>query len=480
MPNAVFSMSSRINAAARLERLPFSSYHRLLFFVIALAFFFDSVDLGTMTFVLGSIKSEFGLSTATAGLVASSSFVGMVVGAAVAGLLADRFGRKPVFQWSMVLWGVASYLCSTAHSVETLIGYRVLLGIGMGMEFPVAQALLSEFVPTASRGRLIALMDGFWPLGFITSGIAAYFILPAFGWRSVFALLAVPAVFVLIVRRIVPESPRWLEHRGRMREAESVLSLIETNVMRSCGLSALPSPPPGHEVPPIARSHGAFREIWSGVYRTRTLMVWTLWFFALLGFYGLTSWLGALMQQSGFAVAKSVLYTVCMSLAGIPGFLCAAWLVERWGRKPTCVASLTGGAVMAYLYGQAALHGGSVALVICAGLAMQFFLFGMWAALYTYTPELYGTGARATGSGFASAIGRVGSLIGPYVVGLVLPTFGQSGVFTLGACSFAVAAIAVAAMGIETKGLALEALGRAGPAVSDEAGQVVTLDELRQ
>lgn len=459
MPNAVPSPSSHAHAAARLERLPFSSYHRLLFIVIALAFFFDSVDLGTMTFVLGSIKTEFGLTTAAAGLVASASFFGMVAGAAVAGLLADRFGRRPVFQWSMVLWGVASYLCSTAHSVEALIGYRVVLGVGMGMEFPVAQALLSEFVPTASRGRLIALMDGFWPLGFITSGIVSYWVLPAFGWRSVFALLAIPAAFVLIVRRIVPESPRWLEHRGRIREADSALSLIEAKVMRAAGLSALPVPAVTMDTPPALRSRGAFREIWSGVYRGRTIMVWTLWFFALLGFYGLTSWLGALMQQAGIAVAKSVLYTVWISLAGIPGFLCAAWLVERWGRKPTCVASLTGGAAMAYLYGQTALHGGSVALVICAGLAMQFFLFGMWAALYTYTPELYGTGARATGAGFASAVGRIGSLIGPYAVGLVLPTFGQGGVFTLGACSFALAAIAVAAMGIETKGLALEALG---------------------
>jgi putative MFS transporter len=188
----------------------------------------------------------------------------------------------------------------------------------------------------------------------------------------------------------------------------------------------------------------------------------------LLSFYGLTSWLGALMQQSGITVTKSVLYTVLISLAGIPGFLCAAWLVERWGRKPTCVASLMGGAAMAYLYGQAVLHGAGLALVISAGLGMQFFLFGMWAALYTYTPELYGTGARATGSGFASAIGRIGSLIGPYVVGLVLPVFGQGGVFTLGALSFVLAAAAVAVLGIETKGRALESLSSDVGAVADE------------
>jgi putative MFS transporter len=448
---------ARPSAAARLERLPFSGYHRTIFIIIAAAFFFDSIDLGTMTFVLGSIKTEFKLSSAMAGLVASASFFGMVLGAAVAGLLADRFGRRPVFQWSMVLWGIASYLCSTAHSVDALIFYRVLLGIGMGMEFPIAQTLLSEFVPAASRGRLVALMDGFWPLGFITAGIVSYFVLPQFGWRTVFALLAIPAVFVLIVRRVVPESPRWLEHRGKPAEADAVLIGIEAKVMKANGLTSLPAPSMLAE-PASASTQGAFREIWSAAYRQRTIMVWLLWFFALLGFYGLTSWLGALMQQAGFAVTKSVLYTMLISRGGVPGFLCAAWLVERWGRKPTCIVSLVGGGVMAFLYGQTALHADSVSLLICAGLLMQFFLFGMWAVLYTYTPELYGTGARATGSGFASAIGRVGSLIGPYAVGVVLPVFGQGGVFTLGALSFAVAALAVWMMGIETKGLALESL----------------------
>jgi putative MFS transporter len=311
MPSAAspsVNSPARPSAAARLERLPFSGYHRIIFIIIAAAFFFDSIDLGTMTFVLGSIKTEFKLSSAMAGLVASASFFGMVLGAAVAGLLADRFGRRPVFQWSMVLWGVASYLCSTAHSVDALIFYRVLLGIGMGMEFPIAQTLLSEFVPAASRGRLVALMDGFWPLGFITAGIVSYFVLPQFGWRTVFALLAIPAVFVLIVRRVVPESPRWLEHHGKPAEADAVLVGIEAKVMKANGLTSLPAPSMLAEPVPAAKQ-GAFREIWSAAYRQRTIMVWLLWFFALLGFYGLTSWLGALMQQAGFAVTKSVLYT---------------------------------------------------------------------------------------------------------------------------------------------------------------------------
>ncbi|EMJ9961063.1 MFS transporter [Pseudomonas aeruginosa] len=447
------------SAAERLERLPLSPYHRLVFVIIALAFFFDSMDLAMMTFLLGSIKAEFGLDSAQAGLLASSSFFGMVIGAALSGMLADRFGRKPVFQASIVLWGLASYLCSTAGDLDSLTFYRVLLGIGMGMEFPIAQSLLSEMIPAGRRGKYIALMDGFWPLGFVAAGCLSYFLLPLTGWRSIFLVLALPAVFVLAIRFLIPESPRWLEQAGRREQADRVLRDIEARVMRSLGLTELPPP---LRQPQRERSRpgffSAFAELWSPAYRRRTLTVWGLWFFALLGFYGLTSWLSALLQQSGFAVTQSVYYTVLISLAGIPGFLCAAWLVESWGRKPSCVLMLLGGGAMAYAYGQTAVFGGSLALLIGFGLAMQFFLFGMWAVLYTYTPELYPTSARATGSGFASAVGRIGSLLGPLVTGLVLPLTGQGGVFTLGALCFGVAALVVWAFGIETRGRTLEEL----------------------
>ncbi|MDE1165732.1 MAG: MFS transporter [Pseudomonas sp.] len=447
------------SAAQRLERLPLSGYHRLIFLVIALAFLFDSMDLAMMTFLLGSIKAEFGLSTAQAGLLASSSFFGMVVGASLSGMLADRFGRKPVFQWSIVLWGVASYLCSTAQSLETLTLFRVLLGIGMGMEFPIAQSMLSELIPAKNRGRYIALMDGFWPLGFVAAGVLSYFLLPLVGWRDIFLVLAVPAVFVLAVRFFIPESPRWLEQVGRQAAADRVLLGIEAKVMASLKIDQLPTPvalPRGKSAPPGFLS--AFYALWSPLYRKRTLMIWSVWFFALLGFYGLTSWLSALLQQSGFAVTQSVYYTVLISLGGIPGFLVAAWLVEAWGRKPTCVLTLLGGGAMAFVYGQSAVFGGNVGLLIASGLLMQFFLFGMWAVLYTYTPELYPTSARATGSGFASAVGRVGSLLGPLVTGLVFPITGQGGVFALGALCFVLAAVIVGLFGIETRGRTLEEL----------------------
>ncbi len=435
--------------AARLERLPLTSYQRGIFGIIATAWLFDSMDLAALTFVLGSIRQTFQLSTAEAGLLSSMSFLGMFVGAASAGLLADRFGRTRVFQVSMIFWGLGSLCCGLSSTVTLLGASRLLLGFGMGMEFPVAQSMVSEIMPAANRGRYIALLEGFWPIGFVVSGLLSYVVLSVADWHWVFILQAIPALFVLVIRRYVPESPRWLAAHGHAARAEATIRAIEHKVSLRLGGAALP---PAERPQAVDTASGGPASLFSGIYARRTAMLWTLWFFALLGFYGLTTWLGALLQAKGFPVTKSVFYTILISLAGIPGFLCSAWLVESWGRKATLALNLIAGAVACYAYGSAA----DQTQLIAAGLCMQFFLFGMWSALYAYTPELYPTRIRATGTGFASAIGRVGSLIGPYVIGTILPTAGQAGVFALGAGAFAVAAIAVMVLGEETRGRTLE------------------------
>lgn len=441
-----------VMVAARLDRLPMTGYQKMIFAIIATAWFFDSIDLGSLTFLLGSIKAEFGLSTAQAGLLSSMSFLGMFLGAAISGMAADRFGRKLVFQVSMIFWGLGSLWCYYAPDAATLGYARLLLGFGMGMEFPVALAIVSEFVPTKKRGRYLAILEGFWPLGFIAAGLLSWFFLANFTWREMFLCQAIPALFLFVVRFFVPESPRWLADRGRDREAEKVMSEIEAKVLaRLPAGTRLDEPKPLPAVQRGARRF-SFMELWSGTYASRTVMIWLVWFFALLGFYGLTTWLGALLQAQGFTNTKSTAYIVLIALAGIPGFITAAWLVDACGRKGTLALMLVGAAISAYAYGNAP----SFALLIAFGLVMQFFMFGMWSALYAYTPELYPTRARATGAGCASAVGRIGSLIGPSLIGVVLPNLGNGGVFALGAGSFIVAALAVLILGVETKGKSLE------------------------
>jgi putative MFS transporter len=428
-----------------------TSYQRGIFAIIATAWFFDSMDLGALTFVLGPIRQSFGLSTSQAGLLSSVSFLGMFIGAASAGVLADRFGRTRIFQVSMIFWGLGSILCGFASSVETLAAARILLGFGMGMEFPVAQSMVSEIIPANQRGRYIALLEGFWPIGFIASGILSFAVLSVADWRWVFILQGIPAIFVLIVRRYVPESPRWLASHGEAARADAVMSEIEAKVSRRLNGAPLPAPSP--QLIDQQRSHG-LSTLFAPGYARRTVMLWCLWFFALLGFYGLTTWLGALLQAKGFPITKSIFYTILISLAGVPGFLTAAWSIEALGRKITLIGALLGAAIACYFYGAAS----DQTQLIVAGLCMQFCTFGMWSALYAYTPELYPTQVRATGTGFASAIGRIGSLIGPSLIGFILPTAGQSGVFALGAGAFVIAALVAVILGEETKGRTLESI----------------------
>lgn len=446
--------ASDVMIAARLDRLPMTGYQRMIFTIIATAWFFDLLELGSLTFLLGSIRTEFGLTTAQTGLIASMSFIGMFLGAAISGMAADRFGRKLVFQISMIFWGFGSLWCAYAPDAETFGYARLLLGFGMGMEFPEALAIVSEFLPTEKRGRYLAILEGFWPIGFIVAGLLSLFFLTYFEWRTMFIFLAVPAAFLLVVRIFVPESPRWLADRGRTQDADRVMSEIEAKVAKRLPAGqtlAEPKPLPSR---PRGERRFSFLELWSDGYAGRTLMIWTVWFFALLGFYGLTTWLSALLQEAGHSVTQSVTYTITISLAGIPGFIAAALLLDKWGRKSTAVLMLVGSAVAAYFYGNAA----STTMLVVYGLIMQFFLFGMWSVLYAYTPELYPTRSRATGAGCASAVGRIGSLVGPYVIGIVLPVLGNGGVFALGAGSFILAALAIGLFGIETKGRSLEAI----------------------
>ena len=438
------------NIVGRLERLPMTGYQRRVFAVIASAWLVDQVDVALLTFLLGSLTREFHLSPLAIGWLAATTFAGQLVGNLVAGTASDLYGRRRVFQATMLLWGAASFGAALSWSVASLMAFRFLIGIGVGGEAPVAQALVSEFVPAAVRGRYVAIMEGFWAVGFVLSGAISWLVLPLLGWRWVFVAVGALACVVFVVRRAVPESPRWLADRGRMAEADAILTHIEGEVERRSGR---PLPMAGT----IATSEGGgtpWTTLFAPAYASRTMMAAGLWFFALLGYFGLSSWLGVLLVAKGFSIAKSVGFVTLITTGGIPGFAAAAWSLEHFGRKPTTIVFLLASAGAAYVYGAMT----ALAPLFLAGFVMQFFLFGMWSCLYAYTPELYPTRARATGAGFASAVGRLGAIAGPVIVGALVADIGQPAVFALGAGSFVVAALLVLTLGIETRGRLLETL----------------------
>jgi MFS transporter, putative metabolite:H+ symporter len=442
--------SSILNLSQRFERLPFTGYQQKIFAIIATAWLFDSIDLASLTFVLAPISDEFGLSGGQTGLLASASFAGMFVGATTAGMLADRFGRKVVFQTSMILWGSASLLLALSWNWESLMIFRFLLGLGMGAEFPIGLSLVSEFMPSEKRGQYIGFLEGFWPIGFITAGALSLVLVPTVGWRSVFVLQGVAAVWVLIVRRIVPESPRWFESRGQYDEADETMKGIEAEVQKRHG-TPLPEPQPARFAERVFTGFSFF-ELFTAGYLRRTVMIWLAWFFVLLGYYGITTWVSKLLADRGFEITGAIGYVLLMALWGIPGFISASLLLERIGRKTTLSAYVILSAVAAFFYGQA----DSLLWLIVAGSFMQFFFFGMWSALYAYTPEIFPTRARGVGAGTASSMGRLGALLGPALVPVVLAGYGNAAVFTLGAVSFVIAAVVVLVFGPETNKRVLE------------------------
>jgi len=438
----------------RLERLPVTSYQTTIGLIICFSWFLDDLDLGGMTFMLSTLAQQFHLNPIQMGYLGSMSFAGMLVGTLFTGLYADKIGRRTILLWAMCLWGLAGLLCAISWNIQSLFCFRFLLGMGLGMELPAAHAMLPEFFPTRSRGKWVAFMEGLLPVGIISAGLITYFLLPLVGWRWVFVVEALPAIWLVVVRRRVPDSPRWLESVGRNEEAQSMMTHIENEVQSRYGKPL----PPVQNLVLVEKSTRGFRfsELWSKAYSSRTFMLWVLWPALLFSYYGLTTWLSALLVAKGFAVSKSITFVMTITLGGIPGFLAAIYLLERIGRKAVVIPSIILTAVSAYFYGQA----DNLTTLYIFGSLLQFFTYAMWSAVYAYTPELYPTRMRAGGCGLASSIGRIGALLGPYVLGAVLQSHGVSAVFKVAATIFGISAFMVVILGPETKGKILEEISQ--------------------
>jgi putative MFS transporter len=446
--------AARINIEGRLERLPMTSYQKRVFAIVATAWLADQIDVALLIFLIGAITRDFDLTKIQIGYLASMTFLGQLVGNLIFGSSSDILGRRVTFQVTMIVWGVASFLAAGAWGLVSLMVFRFFIGTGVGGEAPVAQAIVSEFIPANERGKYIAFMEGFWAVGFILSGLISYTFLPAAGWRWVFVVVGSLAAVVFWVRRSLPESPRWLSDHGRFEEADSVMSRIEAEVAKRYGK---PLPPPKPFVEDAVReTRNPLAILFQRNFLKRNVMLFGMWFFALLGFYGLNSWIAVMLEAQGLSVVKSVGFVTLIAIGGIPGFYVAALLLEKIGRKPTTTIFLIMSAIMAFIYGQAS----NLTILLVSGFVMQFFMFGMWSCLYAYTPELYPTRCRSTGAGVASAFGRVGAITGPIVVGYIIGAVGQVGVFTLGAGSFGLAALLVLVLGIETRGKILEEISQ--------------------
>ncbi|HQY98727.1 MAG TPA: MFS transporter [Propionicimonas sp.] len=417
-----------LTRAQRLDRLPFTGKHAKLLVGSGVGWALDAMDVGLIAFVMAALRSEWQLDGTTLSWIGSIGFVGMALGASLGGLLADRIGRRQVFAITLLIYGVATGASALATGVAALIALRFVVGLGLGAELPVASTLISEYAPKRIRGRMVVALEAFWALGWLAAALIGYLLIPNVpeGWRWALAIGVVPTAYAAVVRWGLPESVRFLELKGRFDEAEQAVVGFE----KAAGVESVPSP---NEVPHVPASE---LSIWSPTYRRRTAALWAVWFLINLSYYGAFTWLPTLLVERGFPLVKSFGFTVIITLAQLPGYAIAAWLIEKWGRRSTLATFLVGSAISATAFGFAATD----TAIIVAGCALSFFNLGAWGALYAIGPEVYSTGVRGTGTGAAAAFGRIASILAPLSVPILLGGGGLVLVFAVFGVAFLMAA----------------------------------------
>ncbi len=432
----------------RLEALPVGRFHYKLLGVTGLGWLFDSMDTGLIAFILPVLAKDWNLLPGQMGMIGSIGLIGMALGAVVSGTIADKIGRKKVFTLTVLLYSIASALCALSWDYSSLLVFRFLVGFGLGGELPVAATLVSEYAPSAIRGRFIVLLESFWALGWIAAACIAYLFIPQYGWRLAFLIGAIPAIYVFFIRLHMPESVRYLLSKGRVEEARNIVLKLEDQL----GVASVPF---NGEEPALPQTKASFFTLWNKPFRRRTIMLWLLWFGIIFSYYGIFMWLPSLVFKQGFTVVKTFEYVLIMTLAQLPGYYSAAWLVDRLGRKYTLSLYLLLSGVASYFFGNAT----TAATIMGWGAVMSFFNLGAWGVLYTYTPELYPTSIRALGSGWAAGFGRFGGMVAPILVGIMIGGgFSFGNVFFMFASVFVVVAAVVLTLGIETKKCDLESI----------------------
>lgn len=438
-----------MDLVSRIENLPVGKFHYTLLWVVGLGWMFDALDTGIIAFILTTLVKDWALTPAESGWIVSIGFIGMAIGAVCSGGLADRFGRKTLFATTLLIYSLATAACAFAPNLTWLLVFRFIVGVGLGGQLPVAVTLVSEYIPSHVRGRFIVLLESFWGLGWLVAALVSYFVIPKFGWQIAFLMGGLPALYVYVIIKKIPESIPYLINRGRIDEAHELVQEIE----RQAGVPVIE-----HLVvkPVTEKQRVSFKQLWSGAFARRSLMLWLIWFGIVFSYYGIFTWLPSLLVKQGYTVVQSFEYVLIMILAQLPGYVCAAWLIERLGRKATLASFITACAISAYLFGQA----DSMFSVMVWGCLMSFFNLGAWGVLYTYTPEQYPANIRAFGAGWASAIGRIGGIAAPIVVThMMVGHDGFHQVFMMFTLVLLAVALVIVVLGEETQGKTLESIG---------------------
>jgi MFS transporter, putative metabolite:H+ symporter len=442
-------MAAAVNAGARLDRLPVSSFHYRIFWLVGAGMFFDGYDLYVAGGVLAAtVQTKF--STVPQNLqFLSLTFVGMTIGSLITGFLGDKFGRRFTYQVNLLIFGLASFAAAFAQDMTQLIACRFVQGLGLGAEIVVGYSTLTEFVPPRTRGRWLAFMAFLTVCGFPVTSILSYLIIPTWGWRPMFIIAGVGSLIVWYLRKNLPESPRWLEAQGRDAEAEALMTSIEQEVAAQAG--TLPPVVVPVSVPQVALGALVQRPLLERM----VVGCWVLITINTL-IFGFVIFLPQFFLRQGLTIANSLGYTVVLAGGSLVGCALGAYLADFVGRRWSIIGASIATIVLGWIYAGFDASA-DVTLVLSVGFLLIIAIYVQTAILFgVYTPELFPTEIRLRANGICNTFGRAATVVSPFIVGALMTNYKLPGVIWLMIGLLFVQIVVVWAWGVEPRNRALE------------------------
>jgi putative MFS transporter len=437
---------------ARIERLPRTFWHLKARIIVGTATFFDGFDAITIAYVLPVLIGMWKLAPSQIGLLISSGYLGQIVGAFLFGWLGDRWGRIPTLVFAIGLFGVMSLACAFAWDYNSLFAFRTIQGVGLGGEVPVAASYITEMARARGRGRFFLLYECVFGFGLLGASLLGLWLVPSVGWQSMFVIGALPALLVFPILGMLPESARWLVGKQRLADAARIIEQLETDTTRRG--YAIPAIDPATIKPPVAWDW-RWWDLFKGIYLHRTLVVWVIWFCTYLVTYGIVAWLPSIYRTVyKLDLSTALQYTFITQLFGLIGAVASAFLFDRFSRRSWFgLVFLLASVPLLALW----LEGASSAGAVLLGATISFvFTSANAGSVYVYSTEIYPTRFRAFGVSVATAWVRIGSAVGPVIVGFMLSGYGLSAVFLLFAAVALVGALVSGAGSTDSRERVLE------------------------
>lgn len=457
VPESHFSRAAQL--LFRIENVPFSRWHTKARVIMGSATFFDAFDALSLAFVIPVLVGLWHLSPANIGFLIAAGYLGQVIGALVFGSLAERFGRVRSAATTVSVMSVMSIVCALTGNFQMLFIARLIQGIGVGGEVPVAAAYINELSQAQGRGRFFILYELIFPIGLLAAAQIGAFVVPRFGWEYMFLVGGIPGIVIAILIARLPESPRWLIAKGRFDEAERVIECIEASTPKrnldvQQNHAEVSSRVARLRETLMNQRKASWKELFSPIYRGRTLAVWFLWASSYFVANGINNWLPTLYKTVyKLPIAESLRMASISNVLSTCAVLGCALLIDRVGRRRWAIGTFAVcGVLLAILSWSGAESPYSVMVLGSSAYAVMGTTTVM---LYLYTPEIYPTRMRAIGTALATSWLRAASAAAPAIVGFVLTGQGIAAVFLMFALTTIVGLLAATRM-IETTNRTLE------------------------